>query len=130
MTNINLYNLYQKSSVWCFAFSHASTFELTPAVASARPGAMATVARCGRHCQTLLKPPSTGFFEGWQSYQLRHLRKYPICKPICHPIYISDYFNLSLTASLLVETVIMNRQWRQMMFDDTRLTQCPPVGHY
>ena len=28
--NINLYNLYQKSSVWCFAFSHTSTFELIP----------------------------------------------------------------------------------------------------
>ena len=28
--NINLYNLYQKSSVWCFAFSHTSTFELLP----------------------------------------------------------------------------------------------------
>ena len=27
---INLYNLYQKSSVWCFAFSHTSTFELIP----------------------------------------------------------------------------------------------------
>ena len=30
MTNINLYNLYQKSSVWCFAFSHTFTFELIP----------------------------------------------------------------------------------------------------
>ena len=28
----NLYNLNRKSSVWCFAFSHASTFELIPAV--------------------------------------------------------------------------------------------------
>ena len=26
----NLYNLNQKSSVWCFAFSHTSTFELIP----------------------------------------------------------------------------------------------------
>ena len=25
-----LIQLYQKSSVWCFAFSHASTFELIP----------------------------------------------------------------------------------------------------
>ena len=28
----NLYNLNQKSSVWCFASSHTSTFELIPAV--------------------------------------------------------------------------------------------------
>ena len=27
-----LIQLYQKSSVWCFAFSHASTFEFIPAV--------------------------------------------------------------------------------------------------
>jgi len=26
----NLIQLYQKSSVWCFAFSHTSTFELIP----------------------------------------------------------------------------------------------------
>ena len=38
-----LIQLYQKSSVWCFAFSHASTFELIPAVATAQPGAMVTV---------------------------------------------------------------------------------------
>ena len=30
-----LIQLYQKSSVWCFAFSHTSTFELIPAVATA-----------------------------------------------------------------------------------------------
>jgi len=29
--------------VWCFAFSHTSTFELIPAVAMAQPGAMVTV---------------------------------------------------------------------------------------
>jgi len=38
-----LIQLYQKSSVWCFAFSHTSTFELIPAVATAQPGAMATI---------------------------------------------------------------------------------------
>jgi len=43
VTNINLYNFYQKSSVWCFAFSHTSTFELIPAVATAQPGALVTV---------------------------------------------------------------------------------------
>jgi len=32
---IILIQLYQKSSVWCFAFSHTSTFELIPAVATA-----------------------------------------------------------------------------------------------
>ena len=37
-----LIQLYQKSSVWCFAFSHTSTFELIPAVAMAQPGAMVT----------------------------------------------------------------------------------------
>jgi len=37
-----LIQLYQKSSVWCFAFSRTSTFELIPAVASARPGAVVT----------------------------------------------------------------------------------------
>jgi len=35
-----LIQLYQKSSVWCFAFSHTSTFELIPAVATAQPGAL------------------------------------------------------------------------------------------
>jgi len=39
-----LIQLYQKSSVWCFAFSHTSTFELIPAVAMAQPGAMVTIA--------------------------------------------------------------------------------------
>ena len=39
-----LIQLYQKSSVWCFAFSHTSTFELIPAVATALPGALVT--RC------------------------------------------------------------------------------------
>ena len=34
---------YQKSSVWCFVFSHTSTFELIPAVATAQPGALVTV---------------------------------------------------------------------------------------
>ena len=38
-----LIQLYQKSSVWCFAFSHTSTFELIPAVAMAQPGAVVTV---------------------------------------------------------------------------------------
>jgi len=38
-----LIQLYQKSSVWCFAFSHTSTFELIPAVATAQPGALVTV---------------------------------------------------------------------------------------
>jgi len=38
-----LIQLYQKSSVWCFAFSHTTTFELIPAVATAQPGAMVTV---------------------------------------------------------------------------------------
>ena len=38
-----LIQLYQKSSVWCFAFSHASTFELIPAVATAQPGALVTI---------------------------------------------------------------------------------------
>jgi len=37
-----LIQLYQKSSVWCFAFSHTSTFELIPAVATAQPGALVT----------------------------------------------------------------------------------------
>ena len=40
-----LIQLYQKSSVWCFASSHTSTFELIPAVAMAQPGAMVTVLR-------------------------------------------------------------------------------------
>jgi len=38
-----LIQLYQKSSVWCFAFSHASTFELISSVASARPGVLVTI---------------------------------------------------------------------------------------
>ena len=38
-----LIQLYQKSSVWCFAFSHTSTFELIPAVATAQPGAVVTI---------------------------------------------------------------------------------------
>jgi len=38
-----LIQLYQKSSVRCFAFSHASTFELIPAVAMALPGALVTI---------------------------------------------------------------------------------------
>ena len=38
-----LIQLYRKSSVWCFAFSHTSTFELIPAVATAQPGALVTV---------------------------------------------------------------------------------------
>jgi len=38
-----LIQLYQKSSVWCFAFSHTSTFELIPSVATAQPGAMVTI---------------------------------------------------------------------------------------
>jgi len=37
-----LIQLYQKSSVWCFAFSHASTFELISSVATAQPGALVT----------------------------------------------------------------------------------------
>jgi len=37
-----LIQLYQKSSVWSFAFSHTSTFELIPAVATAQPGALVT----------------------------------------------------------------------------------------
>ena len=37
-----LIQLYQKSSVWCFVFSHTSTFELIRAVATALPGALAT----------------------------------------------------------------------------------------
>jgi len=32
--------------VWCFAFSHTSTFELIPAVATAQPGALVTVCIC------------------------------------------------------------------------------------
>jgi len=42
-----LIQLYQKSSVWCFAFSHTSTFELIPAVAMAQPGAMVTECKNG-----------------------------------------------------------------------------------
>ena len=38
-----LIQLYQKSSVWCFAFSHTSTFELIPSVATAQPGAVVTI---------------------------------------------------------------------------------------
>ena len=38
-----LIQLYQKSSVWCFAFSHTSTFELIPAFATAQPGALVTI---------------------------------------------------------------------------------------
>ena len=38
-----LIQLYQKSSVWCPAFSQASTFELIPAVAMAQPGAVVTI---------------------------------------------------------------------------------------
>ena len=38
-----LIQLYQKSSEWCFAFSHISTFELIPAVATAQPGALVTI---------------------------------------------------------------------------------------
>ena len=38
-----LIQLYQKSSVWCFAFSHTFTFELIPSVATATPGAWVTV---------------------------------------------------------------------------------------
>ena len=38
-----LIQLYQKSSVWWFAFSHTSTFELIPAVATAQPGALVTL---------------------------------------------------------------------------------------
>ena len=48
MANINLYNLYQKSSVWCFAFSHTSTFELIPAVATAQPGALVTTPKTAK----------------------------------------------------------------------------------
>ena len=33
---------YQKSSVWCFASSHTSTFELISSVATAQPGALVT----------------------------------------------------------------------------------------
>jgi len=40
-----LTQLYQKSSVWCFAFSHTSTLELIPAVATAQPGALVTIRR-------------------------------------------------------------------------------------
>ena len=40
-----LIQLYQNSSVWCFAFSHTSTFELIPAVATAQPGALVTEVR-------------------------------------------------------------------------------------
>ena len=29
--------------MWCFAFSHTSTFELIPAVATAQPGALVTI---------------------------------------------------------------------------------------
>jgi len=43
-----LIQLYQKSSVWCFASSHTSTFELIPAVATAQPGALVTVYMCTR----------------------------------------------------------------------------------
>jgi len=38
-----LIQLYEKSSVWCFAFSHTSTFELIPAVAMALPRAVVTI---------------------------------------------------------------------------------------
>jgi len=38
-----LIQLYQKSSVWCFASSHTSTFELIPAIAMALPGAVVTI---------------------------------------------------------------------------------------
>jgi len=40
-----LIQLYQKSSVRCFAFSHTSTFELIPAVATAQPGALVTISQ-------------------------------------------------------------------------------------
>ena len=48
-----LIQLYQKSSVWCFAFSHTSTFELIPAVATAQPGVMVTI----RNPAALAQPP-------------------------------------------------------------------------
>ena len=35
-----LIQLHQKSSMWCFAFSHTPTFELIPTVATAQPGAV------------------------------------------------------------------------------------------
>jgi len=38
-----LIQLYRKSSVWCFAFSHTSTFELISSVATALPGVVVTV---------------------------------------------------------------------------------------
>ena len=38
-----LIQLYQKSSVWCFASSHTSTFELISSVATAQPGVMVTI---------------------------------------------------------------------------------------
>ena len=40
-----LIQLYQKSSVWCFAFSHTTTFELIPTVATAQPGALVTIVK-------------------------------------------------------------------------------------
>ena len=62
-----LIQLYQKSSVWCFAFSHTSTFELIPAVATALPGALVTVAwhdmtwLTVRHvCECDVSTPRTG----------------------------------------------------------------------
>jgi len=38
----NTYTTLQKSSVWCFAFSRTSTFELNSSVAMAQPGALVT----------------------------------------------------------------------------------------
>ena len=47
-----LIQLYQKSSVWCFAFSHTSTFELIPAVATAQLVALVTVSRLRLYLQS------------------------------------------------------------------------------
>jgi len=41
--------------VWCFAFSHTSTFELIPSVATAQPGAVVTV----RNIYDYLSPNSS-----------------------------------------------------------------------
>jgi len=68
-----LIQLYQKSSVRCFAFSHASTFELIPAVAMALPGALVTDYVSERTLYTKFDTnPLTGGFwaNGWNITQI------------------------------------------------------------
>jgi len=52
-----LIQLYQKSSVWCFANSHTSTFELIPSVASVLPGTWVTIGGEYGVQGDMLRPP-------------------------------------------------------------------------